>query len=257
MDEDKSEPKLKRKDNGPLMFLSLFLLLLAFFILLNTLSTFEETKARKVIDSVSSTFRTKVDFQDDPEVFISALGPVPEPVEVLDEVKRLWVAAIPLAEVEELTEDGVLQMEFAANDIFLGGEADIRADRRPLLQGTAKALSARVDGFVTEMQFLVGVDDLEQVKSALSPNAETTAPATTTVIDLDDPLAQITDDPYEDDRNLSFTRATEFAERLIDAGAPPPGVGIGLLRGEPNHIRMRFYIRPEDRAYNRFLDLEG
>lgn len=255
MDEGNEPPKTKRKDNGPIMFLSLFLLLLAFFILLNTLSTFEETKARKVINSVSSTFRTKVDFQDDPEVFISSLGPIPEPVEVLNEVERLWMAAIPLAKVEMMTDEGLLEMEFDAKDIFINGEATIRAERRPLLRSTSEALSARVDGFVTEMQFLVGVDDLTRVKSALSPSVSEDADRQP-LIDLDDPLAPIASDPFGDERNLSFERATAFAEGLMDIGAPPPGVSVGLLRGNPNRIRMRFYIRPEGRAYNRFLDLQ-
>ncbi|WP_259783164.1 hypothetical protein [Aestuariispira ectoiniformans] len=239
------------------MFLSLFLLLLAFFILLNTLSTREETKARKVINSVSSTFRTKVDFQKDPQVFISSLGPIPEPTEVLDEVERLWMAAIPLAKVDVMTDEGVLEMEFEAGDIFVGGSQTVRADRKPLLKSTVAALSARIDGFVTELQFLVGVDDLTRVKSTLSPGATITEDTTRpSLLDLSDPLATIAEDPFGDRRNLAFLRATTFAASLQDLGAPPSGISVGLLRGDANRIRMRFYIRPQARAFNRFLDIK-
>src|SRR3546814_1865237 len=89
--------------SSDLLFLSVFLLLLAFFILLNAISTFEETKSRAVMDSMSSTFRSAADARGSAEIYVSNLGTRPNPEEVLEAMGRLWRTAIPVAHVEVVT----------------------------------------------------------------------------------------------------------------------------------------------------------
>lgn len=246
------------------MFLSLFLLLLAFFILLNALSTFEETKSRKVIQSVASTFQAQLAKKNVREILISTLGPVPQPEEVMAEVERLWITAIPLTTVETLTEGRVMQFEMPVNDLFIGGQLDVRADRKDLIKATALALAARLEGFTSEMQFVMGVDDLRDVKTTLPvipPKEEEADPepeqpaGSFDFLNLHDPLETIIREDDSDDRNLSFARAANFARALVGAGAPPSGVSIGLLKGDSRNIRMRFYIHPDDESFNTFDNL--
>ena len=85
------------------MVLSLFLLLLAFFILLNSISTREEVKSRAVLSSLSSTFRITVERGTTGEIFVSTLGANPEPEDLIEEMTRVGVTAIPVTRVEVLT----------------------------------------------------------------------------------------------------------------------------------------------------------
>ena len=153
------------------MFLSLFLLLLAFFILLTAISTREETKSRRVLSSVAATFKTQVIPDNTAQILISTIGPVPEPEEVVDDIERLWVTAIPIAKVEALTRGRTLQLSIPATEIFVGGEATLRADRKDLLRATGYALAARLEGFTAQLRFTIPVDELQQVFPATASNA--------------------------------------------------------------------------------------
>ena len=83
------------QDTGPILFLGLFLLLLAFFILLNALATRDEIKTRAVINSLILTFQPPENVETSRVLFISALAPVPEAEDIMDEIERIWVASIP------------------------------------------------------------------------------------------------------------------------------------------------------------------
>ena len=107
-------------NSGNLIFLSLFLLLLAFFILLNALATIEETKARKVLTSVATTFRSVVDSKTDAQILISDLGPTPQAYEVLDALQQLWITSAPITKVEKLTRGQIMEMTLPVNELFLG-----------------------------------------------------------------------------------------------------------------------------------------
>ena len=116
-------------NNGSLIFLSLFLLLLAFFILLNALATIEETKSRQVLTSVAATFRSVVDADTSAQVLLSELGPASEPDEILEAMEQLWVTAVSVTKVETLSAGQLMQITMPVNELFLGGKAG--ASERP------------------------------------------------------------------------------------------------------------------------------
>ena len=91
----------QQKISGSYLILSLFILLLAFFILLNAISNRTEVKSRAVMDSLLSTFRTIEDSSDSVQTLSSLLGATPEPEDLVNEMRQLWVNAIPIAEVRE------------------------------------------------------------------------------------------------------------------------------------------------------------
>lgn len=241
-------------DNGPLMFLSLFLLLLAFFILLTAISTREETKSRRVLSSVAATFKTQVIPENTAQILISTIGPVPEPDEVIDDVERLWVTAIPIAKVEALTRGRTLQLTVPATEIFIGGKATLRADRKSLLRATGYALAARLEGFTAQLRFTIPVDELEEVEPVSAANVKKVEQAVDGAIilnpdDTSEPSAdQITDNSSPQRAMLPFARATAFARALVDAGAPPDGIAVGVAERYSPRIRLRFDIIEEGQA---------
>jgi len=211
------------KDTGPILFLGLFLLLLAFFILLNALSTREETRTRAVINSLFLTFRAPEEAKLSKEIFISALTLEPDPEDLVDEVERLWVASIPIVKVERLTAGRTMQVILPMNELFVGKGAELRADRQKLLIDTAKVLTYKANGFVNELQFLFGAGD--------DPGA---APGT-----------------------IQALRAKTIARELVANGAPPDAVTVGVQEGDPRQLRMRFFVREAKKAYVDFHELGG
>ena len=204
-------------NSGNLIFLSLFLLLLAFFILLNALATIEETKTRKVLTSVATTFRSVVDFEAKTQILISDLGPTPKPHEVLDVLEQLWVTAAPITKLEKLTRGQVMQMTLPVNELFLGGKAVLRADRESLFDRTSLLLALKRAGSVTEVRVDLGVKQGEDVLSTAGGR-------------------------------LAIERAARIAAAFVDHETPEDRISVGVQDGDPKMLRVRFEVRDASRA---------
>jgi len=208
-------------NSGNLIFLSLFLLLLAFFILLNALATIEETKARKVLTSVATTFRSVVDFKTDAQILISDLGPTPQAYEVLDALQQLWITSAPIIKVEKLTRGQIMEMTLPVNELFLGGQAVLRADREPLFDRTSLLLGLASGGGATEIQVVLGV---------ARDQAVLTTP----------------------EGRLAVDRAGNLAAAFVDRETPEDRVVVGVQEGDPKMLRVRFEVRDPAHAQATF-----
>jgi hypothetical protein len=211
------------QDTGPILFLGLFLLLLAFFVLLNALATREEIRTRAVINSLILTFQAPELETPAKKVFISALAPVPEPEDLVDEFERLWVSSIPLLKVTRLSQGRTMEVVMPTNELFVGAGADLRADRVTLFVNTAKALAFKSDGFVNELEFVFGVPKELRLS----------------------------------DESVQVLRAAAIARELIANGAPADTVTVGTQWGAARQVRMRFHVREESKAYVDFGELKG
>jgi hypothetical protein len=214
MKEIKATP---RNEPWVVTFLSLFLILLAFFILLNALATIEETKARKALTSVAATFRSVVNFETRAQILVSDLGPTPEAQEVIEALEQLWVTAVPIAKVEKLTKGQVMQMTIPVNELFLGGRAVLRADREALFDQTGLILALETRGGITEAEVVFG-----------------TRRADHTLADAEGRLAA--------------ERAGRIAAALVGHDAPADRIAIGLRDGDPALLRVRFESREGARS---------
>ncbi len=165
------------------------------------------------MDSLLSTFRVVDQSSRSAQTFLSRLGATPEPEELVSEMRRLWLTAIPVARVEVLTDVRTMQMRLQANTIFPGGEALLRKDRRQLMQNVATVLATESDGYSNEMELLIGTDwkagDVFDLKA----------------------------------NNLEIARAVEFADELIASGAPQDSVSIGIREGDGRELEFRFFVR--------------
>ena len=219
------ENKLENRPNsGSIIFLSLFLLLLAFFILLNALATIEETKSRQVLTSVAATFRSAVDADTNAQVLLSELGPVPEPEELLAAFEQLWVTAVPVTKVERIESGQVMQMTIPANELFLGGKDVLRTDRKALLDRVVRVVSLPVRGTVQELKIILGSDP-------------------------------VSDAELDRGGNLQMRRAVTLARALVEAGAKPDRIGTGIRIGESKSLSLRFAVRAAARARVTFEEL--
>jgi flagellar motor protein MotB len=199
------------------IFLSLFLILLVFFILLNSLATVEEKKTRKALTSVAAAFRSVADAEARTQLLISDLGPTPDAQDVLEALEQLWVASIPITRVEKLTKGQVMQMTIPVNELFLGGKAVLRSDREALFDRTALVLALKGQAGVTDLQVVFGTMPGVQMLS-------------------------------NSDGRLAVERASTLAAALVDHGSPADRLSIGLREGDPKAVRLRFEIRDAARA---------
>ena len=102
----------------PVFFLSLFLLILAFFILLVSITTFEDVKSQAVMDSLTSTFATVLTISSDPTQFLAKDENVFAGQQFQDQISDIFLTAIPVAKVELVQPDNKLHATFPIDSMF-------------------------------------------------------------------------------------------------------------------------------------------
>lgn len=196
------------------LFLSLFLLILAFFILLVSISTFEEVKSNAVMDSLSSTFRTVLPASGDPTEFTAKDGDVFAAQQFQDQVTEIFSAAMQVAKVEIVQPGQRMRASFPIDSMFSADSAELRPVALPLLDRIVAALSGSPPGLKFEMEFLIGAEYLDG----------NTLPVNQT---------------------LSLSRAGEFAREMAGRGLPPKSIAVGIEPGDAKRVNVWFYIRRE------------
>ena len=200
-----------RHDPTLVQVLSLYLLLLAFFVILFNISKAEQFKTTVVTDSLNSTFASQGRATENPAPLASALGRIVADPAFQRRIGELITAEIPISEVREIKPGTILEARVPIDALFSGD--DVAPDRLPLTERLAGALGGAPPGLHYDLDFMVGI-------------AADTEP-----------------DAGGGHRTLSMVRAGHLAARLVAAGAPPGQVAAGLERGDPNWARMLFYVR--------------
>lgn len=215
MNRDYAQKLLLSKNKTPYLLICLFLLLLAFFILLNATAKFEASKVRGVLISLAETFQTKNFSDGSDRSNLPVFGKLLSPEAFLSKIKYLWVSFV---EKENLITSHVpnnVQIILSANELFLGGEAQLRSDRHDLLNRTANALSAETPGFVSYIQLIFSYEN--------------------------EPSRRM-----QHDTELAIKRAEVLAQKIIDFGAPASKVSLGLYEGKENTVLVKFGINDID-----------
>ncbi|MBT5415683.1 MAG: hypothetical protein HOH66_00520 [Rhodospirillaceae bacterium] len=198
------------KDRSAILFLGLYLLLLAFFILLNGISQIEETKTKAVVGSLTATFRadigkgTGIDIPSMP----SALDDFLAAQAFQNDVSNLFHAVIPLSEVQVSRPGELMTVIIPVASLFETASDAIRESRLSLVERIARALDTAPEGTRYDVEFVVG---------SPSPVDGNTAPPV-----------------------LGLARAAAFARALEAAGAPGSSLGVGLKPGAPGQIFIAF-----------------
>lgn len=193
------------------LYLSVFLPLLAFFIFLNSISTFHAVRAKAVMDSLATTFSTLL--PRDEREFAGANGNVVAAREFFDTVEGVFETAIPAAKVRTIQPGRVMQVTLRADALFLPEKADVRPGQSALLNRLVAALSAAPPGLRYEMNFLAG-----------SPAGDGL------------PIGE----------DLAVARAGALAREMLRRGAPPTAIVIGIAPGDASAARAVFRVISDD-----------
>ncbi len=132
-----------QKDPNIVALLSLQLLLLAFFILLNALSKFEDEKTRRVLESVNDTFNGQVQAVRNASTYSGAIGSLDDGRSLVAELKRLFTTTLPATRVEQSSNANLFRLVLPATKLFEAGSAELRSGRLGLLNRISALLKKR------------------------------------------------------------------------------------------------------------------
>ncbi len=199
------------------LFLGLFLLILAFFILLVSISTIENVKSKEVMNSLTSTFADLVTPVTDPTDFVSMYGEILAPEDFQERITGVFLTAVSVDRIKVIQPGRVMRVDLQAHELFEDNAAAIRPGRMEMIDRIVASLSANPKNIRFEAAFLIG-----------STTSQSTGLPT--------------------DQTLEMSRAGSFARSLISRGAPPHSISAGVHNGAPSDITIHFYVRDEDLA---------
>ena len=203
------------------LLLSLNLILLAFFILLNSLADFEADRARAVLASVKQAFSGKVEAVGQLPSHSSSLGALPEVEAKLREVGSLFEAMAPAARVKSIRRASSVRVDVPADALFKPGSQHLRRGREALLERLAESLRKSPEGASRYLlEILVGTGS-----QAVDDGGATTGSG-----------------------SLDLRRAAVLAARLSAEGVPLDSLSTGLRPGAAGRLSFVVRLRPDSGA---------
>jgi len=203
-----------RHRNMPL-FLGLFLLILAFFILLVSMSTIKKEKTTAVMGSLSHTFsRIDAPFMD-PSNLSSMEDKQSSGQEFQEQITGIFSSSLQVATVEILKPGKLMQVELPLQTMFAESSIVVRPVVIPTLDRIIASLSNRPIGIKYDLEFIIAspVDSAGEL-----------------------PLQQ----------GIEIARLGSFAREMASRGAPPDSIAVGLAPGRSNKAVILFHTRSAD-----------
>lgn len=216
--------RIRQGDSGIVLLLSLKLILLAFFILLNSIAEIESTRMRAVLDSVDQAFNGSYRSIPDPATEPAGSGVLTEAADALSQVHALISAEIPGSEAKVVGDSEALRFDLPAGALFQIGEAKLRPSRRELLRRLARALMPDPSGAQRyEIEILHGTAQRLVNRAVERDGGEP----------------------------LEIRRGASLAGALLTQGMPAEALVIGLLPDNPELVRLTLRARPPGKATDR------
>jgi len=197
------------------LFLSLYLLVLAFFILLVSISSTEEVKSKALMESLTSTFSSVLPPRMDLTAFNATTGDFLAADEFQRQVTGLFSTVVGVVKVEAIQPGRLMRVELDGDSLFELDKDVIREGQYGFMDRLVAALSANPPGLRFELEFVV-------------------------------PIAQNSVGDLPTEQTLSVRRAGAFARDILARGAPPGAVSIGVKNSEVNTVEIWFHIRGRD-----------
>lgn len=205
----RAERREPDKGSSQPLFLSLFLLLLAFFIMLNAISTVEEGRSDQVMESVKRAFPSAIR-KEIAEELLDA-----EPGQVIGESVRAALGTVfrevlPAVVVQVEADGNPIFVSIPARQVYAPAAGGITPVMEELAGRLAPILNNPPAGSVLDLHILYGAD-------------ETAAPR---------------------DREQLIFRASETVRAFVDHEVDPAILSAGLEPFDPQTVRLIFRTRP-------------
>jgi hypothetical protein len=163
-------PRRPQADSSLSIFLGLYLLVLAFFILLVSLSTIEEMKARAVMDSLSATFGNT-------RPSGTSVGPGEgDPALLLErDLTAAFASLVHVAEVEIVKPGRLMRARLPAAVVFADDAPLLRPALHPLLDRVVAALSSQPAALVVTVELALAPPAAAGERALATARADTFA----------------------------------------------------------------------------------
>lgn len=195
------------------LFLALYLLVLAFFILLVSFSTLEDVKAKTAMKSLTATFSTILPSTDPTALQSedsSASGQAFQ-----EQVTGIFATSLQVAKVEIVQPGKLMRIVVPTEELFQPNKAKVREAQTALLDRIIATLSGRPVGMRHDLELVMG-------------------------------SRFVKDKDLSTERNMELRRADAFVREMLSRGVPPDSVTVGIKPGNPDQIIMWFYVRSID-----------
>ncbi len=194
-------------DKAAVLFVSLYMLLLAFFILLNSVSERQPKRVEQVMGSLQATFRGQP----------AASWGKGQVAVVTDEsyvrLVQIFRSELPLARPQASKAGKVMRFVAPTDAVFEKSSSRIRINLRPVLKGISAALKYPEQGMRREVEFIVGVR-----RRPTNGRPET---------------------------DLAIARAAAMAEAMRTGGTAPERIHTGIRPAARDVVAFTFFVRPE------------
>lgn len=209
------EPMLepvREKNANSVVFVSLYLLLLAFFIFLHSISVMQEDRIRTVLGSVNIAFNGLS--RDTPADRQKKLSGEEQGTQAFHaKLKNVFETAVPLVE-SRVTRGGTrLQFSVPIRQLFAYRSLELRDSLGSFLKDVAATLILRNRNIATDLEIMIGtglnLPGLEEMPTDLAPE-----------------------------------RVSYLAQTLMDKGVPSRNISIGMAAGDAGLIHFSFFLRP-------------
>jgi len=222
LQEEFHDPTEGHGGSSVALFLALYLLVLAFFILLVSISTIEEVKSRAAMDSLSSSFTTILPPSLQLTAISNSQGEVLAGQQFQEQVTNIFATTIQVTKVDVIQPGRLMRVQLDSDILFEIGKAEIRESHNPLLDRIVASLSGRPPGFRYDMEFVLGSPFQSGKIMAI-------------------------------DQTLEMSRAGAFVRAMLGRGAPPDSVAVGIQHGDPKKLNIWFYVRSSDETRLKFI----
>lgn len=220
----RDEEPVRRRDGSVMVFLSLYLLLLAFFILLNTISQREQRRSQMAIGSVAATFRAPLPTEVVDLTTSTGRGVLASADPFHRQIKKVFEDTLPIDAEKVISNGNVMRISVPADNVFHPNSESFRTEIATLLEGIADGVTKRDPGVRFEVEMVI--------------ESGSSVPA------------------IEGDRlPLPLRRAGAFARRMRSAGVAAHSVIVGIGPGSSDDIQFSFYAREIDRSRVSFTEL--
>ncbi len=213
--EEYHDPSEGHGGSSIALFLGLYLLILAFFIMLVSISTLEEVKSKAAMESLSATFTSILPPSLELTAVVSAEGVVLAGQQFQQQITNIFSTTVQITKVDVIQPGRLMRVQLKSEVIFETDRADVRESVHPLMDRIVASISGRPPGLRYDMEFV-----------------------------LTSPYVNDTDLPT--DQTPEMSRAGNFAREMLSRGLPPGSLSVGLEPGDTSNITIWFYVRSSD-----------
>ncbi len=203
-------------DNAPL-FVSLYIVMLAFFIMLNTIAKHDEEKMRAATESVAQAFAIK-NVEDIPEMFSDA-GTELSATQFFSEMKALAASFVPVEKLAIYSAGNSMEIVLPQDYVFVPEKTDLHPLNEPFFERISEALSRWQEGLRIEMEVLIAM-----------------------------PRGTVQLIERENDNRLPIGRASELEAYFERHKVNPKSIVPGIAYDGSGTITLRFNVRESGRA---------